>query len=341
MNRLRWMLGLCLVMPGLALARPACQPHEPVPWQALAPGIWVWAPEQTAEVSPANGGHVMPVTALVHRGQAMVIDPGPNLHHGQRLRDSLACRFGARVTRVLNSHAHSENVLANAAFEADAAAGRVRIEALAGTRETMALRCPACLESLTGHAGVLAMAGTRIVLPTHSLVPGQVLRFGPHRLQVRPAEQGHTASDLVLWSARERILWAGGLVYGQRLPELAQGRLDDWLAALDRLAALHPATVVGVSVSRAPAAGGLPPALVQTREYLAALREGVWRAMDAGEQPQTPGLVDLPVYRGWAGYAERHEFNRLRVWRELEPLWMGQGSEAAPAASPSPEQVGR
>lgn len=321
-------------------APPACQAHEPVPWQRIAPGIWVWAPVEPADVSPANGGHVMPTTALLQRGQALVIDPGPSLRHGQRLRASLACRFGAQVTQIVNTHAHSENVLANAAFEAEASTGRVRIWANAGTREAMASRCPACLESLTLHAGADAMAGTRIVLPTHTLVPGQTLRFGPHALRVLPTEHGHTGHDLLLWLPARRMVWAGGLVYEQRLPELAQGQLDAWLAALDRLAALRPLTVVSVGVSHAAhlatdeADARLPPALRATRKYLRDLRDGVWAAMELGEQPQSPGVVALPDYRNWVGHTARQGFNVLRAWRELEPLWMG-------SEPPSGEHVGR
>ena len=46
--------------------------------------------------------------------------------------------------------------------------------------------------------------------------------------------------------------------------------------------------------------------------------------MDAGQLPQEPGVLPLPAYAGWPGYQERHAFNVMRAWRELEPLWMEQ-----------------
>jgi len=61
------------------------------------------------------------------------------------------------------------------------------------------------------------------------------------------------------------------------------------------------------------------------------------QAMDAGRQPQDAGVVELPAYRHWAGYAERHGFNVQRAWRELESVWMEQG--APPPRST--EHVGR
>ena len=329
---LAWFGAACAPAP----AQAACDGADSVPWQAVAPGIWVW-PGANQEISPANGGHVVPTSLVVDGGEAAVIDPGPSLLHGERVRRSVACRFGARVRWVLNTHAHAENVLANAAFADVLADKNFAIVATPATQAAMKERCPNCLASLTARAGDQAMAGTRIVWPTQTLAPGDVLGVGALRLQVLPIEQGHTEGDLVLWHAPTRTVWAGGLAYFGRVPELSQGGVDGWLAALDRLDALAPRHVIATVVSSAPSAAERPPALVATRAYLQGLRDGVLRAMDQGEQPQAQGQVSLPGFAAWAGYAERHAFNVQRAWREMEPVWMDQGS----AAKPSAEHVGR
>jgi len=146
-------------------------------------------------------------------------------------------------------------------------------------------------------------------------------------------EQGHTDSDLVLWHAEQGVLWVGGLVYGARLPELAQGRVDAWLAALDRLQALQPRHVIGTVVSSGPGQA-MPAALASTRGYLQALREQVMSAMDQGRHAGESARVQMPGWSHWAGHAQRQDFNVQRAWRELEPLWMRQ-------TPPSTEQVGR
>lgn len=340
MNTLRWRVWRGLALLGAlahmvpALARAACV--DDVPWQPVAPGVWAWSPSQEAEIAPANAGHVLPTTVIVHGRQALLIDPGPSHAHGLRVRRSLACRFGARVRWIVNTHAHAENVLGNSAFAERIAQGRLPVLASAATRAGMAQRCADCLASLTARAGAAAMAGTRIVLPTRTLREGEVLRLGPYRLRVQGIEQGHTAGDLVLWAARQRLLWAGGLVYGQRLPELAQGSLDGWRAALDRLAALRPAVVLGHTVSAAATPEALPPALLSTRAYLDDLRDSVLRAMDAGREAHEAAWLTLPAYAGWAGYAERQGFNAQRAWRELEPVWMDRAMPATQERSASP-----
>lgn len=347
--RRRWLAGLLgLFAAGSLLASVAAQPVLPsapacgqaaaVPWQMLVPGVWVWLPAEVAEVSRANAGHVAPVTAVVDGPVALVIDPGPSHAHGWRVRRSLECQFQAHVRWVVNTHAHAENVLGNSAFADGVAAGTVQILASAATREAMQQRCPACLSSLTGRVGEGAMAGTAITWPGHVLADGDTLRVGRHVLEVLRVEQGHTEGDLVLWKADQRVLWAGGLVYGGRVPELAQGHLDDWLGALQRLVALRPSVVVSATVSRADEPGGVPPALLATQAYLQALRAGVLHAMDRWQQPQEAAVLDIPAFRQWAGYAQRHGFNVQRAWREMEPVWMDQLPEPA---QPSVQDIRR
>ena len=325
-----WGVVAATAAPHAPAAPVACDAADAaVTWRQVAPGVWVWSPPQMADVGAANAGFVMPVSALVDGPRAWVIDPGPSYLHGRRVRSSLRCQTGAEVVGVVNTHAHSENVLGNAAF-ADGTA----IYALKATAEAMAVRCPQCLESLTGRVGADAMTGTRIVLPTHILTPGVDLVWGRYRLQVLPVEQGHTDGDLLLWWPEQAWLWAGGLVYEGRVPELAQGSLAGWLAALDRLTALQPRGVVSATVSVAGPATPVPAALQATRGYLRALRDTVWAAMDAGASPHDTALLALPAYAQWAGYAERHGFNAQRAWRELEPAWMDRATSAT-SASPA------
>lgn len=318
------LVGVFTLLAGCASTshQPDCNAASAVPWQAVVPGVWVWQPDAQADVSAANAGHVVPTSVVVSGADALVIDPGPSHRHGLRVRDSLACRFGAQVRVVVNTHAHAENVLANSAFAPLLAAGQLEIVSNEGTRSAMQQRCPACLASLSERAGEGAMEGTRIVWPSRALQAGEVLRIGAHRLRVLPAAPGHTESDFVLWDEATRVVWAGGLVYDQRLPELAQGGVDAWLAALDRIAALQPRHVIGNAVSSAGDAQALPPAMVSTRAYLRDLRAAVLKAMDEGRYAGETAAIEMPAYKDWAGYAQRQGFNLQRAWREMEPVWM-------------------
>ena len=305
---------------------------EAVPWTQVTPGIWVWAPAQSQDVSVHNRGFVIPVSALVDGTQAWVVDPGPSFAQGLRVKASLQCRLGVEVVGVFNTHAHAENVLANAAFDVG-----TPIFALEGTHAAMQERCPQCLQSLVNRVGEQEMEGTHVVWPNRILRAGDVLLLGSHRLEVLPPEQGHTEADLLLWHPQQRWLWAGGLVYAQRVPELAQGSLDQWLKALDAVMQLKPRGVISTVVSGAEEAREPLPAVASTRLYLRTLRDKAWQAMDRGLSPLDLGWADMPEFSQWEGYTQRHGFNAQRAWRELEPQWMQHVPGASATADAQPE----
>ncbi|CAN5545610.1 hypothetical protein BH10PSE16_BH10PSE16_05970 [soil metagenome] len=339
--KIRWLCCLlCLWSAAQAACAgvPDCSETEGVNWQAVAPGVWVWLPEQLDEISPGNQGRVQPVSAVVDAGEALVVDPGPSHQQGLRVRRSLACQMGARVRWVVNTHAHAESVLGNSAFGDLQAQGLLDIVATAGTREAMQHRCAQCLIYLTSIVGAKAMQDTRIVLPNRIVSEGETLAVGGIRLRVMQANNAHTESDLLLWEPQHRVLWAGGLLYEGRIPELAQGSLNGWLHALPRLKAMRPALVVGTALSVAPDADALPPAFASTEGYLQALRMSILQAMDAGLDGSDIRSIQLPGFAGWAGYSQRHGFNVQRAWRELEPEWLDATGPASPRLIPD---VGR
>jgi glyoxylase-like metal-dependent hydrolase (beta-lactamase superfamily II) len=320
-----WCL-LCLPALVFANDRSAsalCPPNAPL-LQQVAPGVWVWE-GQRADISAANGGHVVTNVVLVGKRSLVLVDPGPSLAHGQALREAVRCKWGREVDSILNTHAHAENVMGNAAFVEP----QRPIMATARTQASMQQRCPDCLQSITRAVGADALEGTTIVVPNTWLAAGQTLDLGDWRWQVLEQRSAHTESDLVLWNPTTTTLIAGGLVYRDRIPELAQGSLVGWVQALTALERKQPTAVIGLST-------GTLADLVNTRRYLCDLAHAVWAAMDAGPSAHDVASLHLPAFAHWAGYAERHGFNAQRAWRELEPLWMGE--QARPCSMPD---VGR
>ena len=297
-------------------------------WRNIAPGAWVWSPQGQGDISPRNRGHVRATSVIVHQGEAMVIDPGPSHQHGERTLAWVRCRLKSNVKWVINTHAHAENVLGNSAFSHLQRRGRLDIGASAATFAAMQRRCEQCLAHLKQSLGAGLMRNTRIVLPNRRLTNASVLSVGTRQLQVLLLENAHTESDTVLWDPKQRLAWVGGLVYEGRVPELTQGSLEGWIAALHRLEDLRPLALIGTSVSRATYES-TPAGLGYTRRYLESLRTGVLSVLDAGKHASEATEVQLPEYAASAGYTSRHGLNVQRAWREMESIWMN-------AATPEP-----
>lgn len=300
-------------------------------WHPVGSGVWVWAPKEQADISRHNLGHVLSTSVIVDGGDAMVIDPGPSHLHAEKVIAWVRCRWQSNIRWVINTHAHAENVLGNSAFWRMQRSGRLDIGASASTLEAMQRRCKQCLAHLQETLGQQLMQSTRIVLPNRRLLNGSILPVGARRLQILLLENAHTESDTVLWDPIHRLAWVGGLVYESRVPELAQGSLDGWLSALQKVEDLRPAAVIGTGVTLA--LDGNPPAgLLYTRRYLSALRTAILKLLDTGKHASEGADVQLPEFSASAGYSSRHSLNVQRGWREMESVWMN--AEPTEASAP-------
>lgn len=312
----RWALGLWLLVAGVsgqARECPAPALQEVLPGVSVVHGLW-------ASTGSARAAHASTTVVLGQGRQVTVVDPGPTRQVGEALKRSLHCRQQAQVVALINTHAHAEQVLANAAFG-------VPVMATAGTAASMKSRCPDCLAAMREDLGAPALKGTRIVLPSRVLEDGQSLSIGGRQWQVRVMRQAHTESDLVLWSAAEGVALVGGLVDGDRLPVLAQGRVLGWLQALDDVQALQPQWLIGQHLVSGP--GQVGAHLQRQRNYLCELVRTAWQGMDAGLS-EAEALQSLQLNPVWSvaqadqqeARRQQHQFNQLRAWREIEPMWM-------------------
>lgn len=336
-----WCVGLGLCWPGLVGAS-ACDAASELVLQSVLPGVAV-VHGHWPSVHAQGRAHTA-TTVVLGQGDALtVIDPGPTYRVGRALQHTLTCRYPGftQLAALLNTHAHAEQVLANAAW-VDAALGQaVPVAATQGTQNAMRQRCPDCLAALHQDLGAEALHGTRIVLPTQVVQAGQWLQAGGRSWQVHEMRHAHTESDLVLWSPDEGIVLAGGLVDGEGLPVLAQGSVQGWLQALARMRAWQPQWLVGQHVVRGP--GQVQAALQRQQQYLCRLVDVAWQGLERGGS-ETELAQDLDAPAAWlsgvdrhalAGHTasalqQQHAFNQLRAWREVELTWLDQSVQASP-----------
>jgi len=304
--------------------------QEVLPGIAVAHGLW-------ASTGSGRAPHAVTTVVLVQDQQVTVVDPGPSRQAGEALKQSIRCRLQSQVAGLINTHAHAEQVLANSAF-------RVPVWATLGTAASMQARCPDCLAAMTEDLGSAALKGTHIVLPDRVLQEGQSLVMAGRQWEVRVMRQAHTESDLVLWAAAEGIALVGGLVDGDRLPVLAQGRVLGWLHALDEIQTWQPQWLIGQHLVSGP--GHARVSLQRQRSYLCDLVRTAWQGMNAGLS-EAEALQSLKLSPVWSAgemsqqeaRRQQHQFNQLRAWREIEPLWMAR--QPWPAQCGSAPDIGR
>ena len=297
-------LPICLFLMFVCLT-PA-RALEPV---RVADGVYAFIGDP-GDIGPANGGNVGNSGFIVGRTGVIVIDTGVSYRHGKAMIEAIRKISALPIELVIITHAVQEFLFGNAAFvELD-----VPLLTHVESAELMRSRCDHCLSNLRKILGDEAMSGTRLVVPERTLKESTVLDIAGRKLYVLFYGWASTPGDLAVFDRETGVVFAGGLVANQRIPELRDGKLDGWLQALDRLEQV-PARAI---VPGHGAVGGKRE-IQATAAYLRALDAKV-RALykDGASLMQAVDSADLPAYAGWSMYPTLHRQNVLHRYLQLE-----------------------
>lgn len=297
-----------------SLAGCAAPPQGAVPaalaWQPLADGVH-WLPGACGLATAANGARVGNAGLIVGPQGALMVETGVSARHGRALLGAVSALGGPPLRLAVVTHAHQEFLFGIAALRERG----IPVGMSTAAARLMVARCDNCLKNLRALLGAAEMAGSA-VLPPDRMLDGIDQLPGLGR-DVRLLHLGHAATpgDLAVWDVASGTLFAGGLVDAQRIPDLQDGQLPAWRAALARLAALPG--LARIVPGHGPVGG---PSLIATQlAYFDALEARVAALFEAGTSlAEVSGQADLPAYSHWAGYDTLHRRNVALVYLRLE-----------------------
>jgi len=304
---LGWALLLVLLCAAPALVWAQAQVRLDYRLQAreLADGVYV-VEGAAADFAPANGCNIINTGFIVTEAGVLVINTGPSRRYGEQLRALIARTTAQPVVRVIHLNQHPDYVLGNQAF-AD-----VPRLATPLTRAGLQREARAYEDNLYRLCGDW-MKDTEVLLPSADAMPG-VERIGDHEIELVELS-GHTDSDLVLIDRTRDLVFAGGLVFAQRIPTTPHARLPDWQASLARLQTWPQRTWV-------PSHGvvsGERVDIEQTARYLAWLdqhfRSAAERGLDMNELLREPVP---PEFRRWAAFETEYVRNVAHLYPRYE-----------------------
>jgi quinoprotein relay system zinc metallohydrolase 1 len=267
----------------------------------LAPGVYV-VEGANADFSRDNGCNIINTGFIVGRDGVLVVNTGPSRRYGEQLRALIARTTPKPVLQVLHLNLHPDYFLGNQAF-AD-----VPRRATAATLDGMRAEAKAYEDNLYRVCGDW-MKGTEALLPDRPIAAGP-LDFAGRRLELLEL-RGHTVSDAVLIDRDSGVVFAGGLVFAQRVPTTPHARVPDWLASLDALEREPIRTLVP---SHGPVHDGAR-GIAQTRRYLrwleASLAAAARRGLDLND------VLAQPVpdeFRAWAAFDTEFARNVVQLY---------------------------
>jgi len=311
----RWLCVLALAgamptMPATAqVGAVPIQPRQPVALDmarldyALQPrqiADDVWVIEGAVEdFSRGNGCNIINTGFIVTGEGVVVVNTGPSRLYGEQQRRAIARVTPEPVVRVLNLNLHPDYFFGNQAW------GDVPVQALAGSIAGMQAEGQNYATNMYRLCGDW-MKSTEPTPAREPVVP-QKLQLGSHRLELIRLE-GHTGDDLLLVDHGTGVVFAGGLVFAERVPTTPHADVQRWLRSLDSLEALLPAIPHAVLVPSHGPVGKGKQGIAQTRAWLrwlsGMLEDSARRGLDLSEVLQAP----VPAqFQSWAAQpAELH-----------------------------------
>jgi quinoprotein relay system zinc metallohydrolase 2 len=308
-----------LFLPRRGLAGAANPAVKPLPIEEVADGVFVHKGLHE-DFSEANRGGIANLGFVIGEKAVAVVDTGGSLAEGRALLAAIRARTDLPVAFVVNTHLHPDHVLGNAAF-AGGGLGNAAFEdaEFVGHRRlerAMAERGPFYLDAmrrLLGHA----FTGTRIVPPTRLVEIGQPqdIDLGGRILRLQAWPTAHTDTDLTVQDLETGTLFAGDLLFMERIP-VVDGSLNGWIEVLDELLKIEASRVVP---GHGPPSAPWPEALSAERRYLEWLRSEIRRLL-ARNVPlgEAVEALPLPPDQDWLLADPNHGRNVIASYKELE-----------------------
>jgi glyoxylase-like metal-dependent hydrolase (beta-lactamase superfamily II) len=262
-----WVLALWLAwLHAAALAQsPAVLPV------AVAPNVYM-VQGLAALGSSANRNFISNAAFVITPAGVIVIDALGSPVLAEELLAAIARITPLPVRQVVVTHYHADHIYGLQAFKARGAT--IVAHALAQGylhSDTAAQRLEASRQEMAPWID----GRTRLVEADRWIDGPETFSLGGVEFLVQPAGPAHTPEDLVVFLPQSRVLFAGDLVFRNRIPFVGQADSGRWVEGLDRLLALEPRVIVP---GHGPASTDAVADLRLTRDYLLHLRQSMGEA---------------------------------------------------------------
>jgi cyclase len=275
-------------------------------------------------VCDANSG-------FINRGGGVLIDTQSDLAHARRMIEMLGTVWPAMPKHIIITHEDADHVFGNQLFkDAEIIAHRSvpeRMKLVADPEETQHLlhgvanvTARQALQAV--HPGVVAAGlqlledynfdGVELVLPTTLFDTRYELNLDGTEVHVIYVGPCHQVGDTIVHVPRERVVFAGDVIFQQCTPMGWVGSYEKWFQCLDLIIQLDPVAIVP---GHGPICG--VEGAVEMKAYLQYMREESKKGFDAGlTSLDAAKRIEFGPYGQWRAPA-RHYMNVERAYREF------------------------
>jgi glyoxylase-like metal-dependent hydrolase (beta-lactamase superfamily II) len=288
---------------GMARAAGVPEPEQ------LAPDVYAVI-GATGQAAPANRGVVGNLGILVGPEGVILVDTGTSARQARQLLADVRKITDRPVVLAINTHQNPAFVFGNGTLRK---AG-VPILAHKDTDALINERCIRCLKLLNSALGAQEMEGTEVVRPTLTVEQSTSISAGGRTIDILYYGPTSAPGSIAVYDRKSGIVFAGGMVSLDRIPDVKDADIGQWRAALSSLKALGATRIV-------PGEGPVSPLsrLSELDRYLVLLGPAVHSAFEQHVSlGEAAAAAPLPAYRHWAQYDNMHGKNVEQLYLRLE-----------------------
>jgi cyclase len=271
-------------------------------------------------------------SGLINLGGGMVIDTQSDLPHARQMIEMFGKVWPAMPTRVVNTHEDSDHVFGNQLFEDAEIIGHrslpERMKQVADPKEFQHMMQVAAdpvtgPQMMSSHPGVAIAAnqlaedynfdGVELVPPTTLFDERMEVILDDEEVHILHVGPCHQVGDAIIWMPKERVLFAGDVLFRLCTPMGWVGTFNKWYEALDMIVdELKPEVVVP---GHGPVCG--LEGVTEMKNYLQYVENESRDFFDKGiVAAEAAARIDLGPYADWL-CPERIFMNVERAYREF------------------------
>lgn len=263
------------------------------------------------EISKQSLPHIANHGFVVGENSVAIIDPGGSLKAAQSTLKAVAQLSNLPVTHVIVTHMHPDHSVGLAAYSELPDTVILGHQKLA---DALYANLDFFTDNFIGNTDRRKLEKLLDANRLQAVKTGDTIDLGNRVLTLDSFDRAHTSTDITVLDNQHKLLWAGDLLFVERLPSL-DGSLQGWVDALQTLEKRDISIVIPGHGISGPWDQLVKPQRKYLTELLMATREAIRKGTSLAEYIKS---ASIPVGEPWQLYQIQHRTNLSRAYTELE-----------------------